>query len=532
MTTIVPILLTLMRFAWLWPWLLLLKSFLSPSYDGVLIDPWLIVAVPLLSLVAVKWASVVPTPTAAAPDNQRMSDIPSALAWRTRLTVALLGLLTVLGVTWWQYYHATHLLWEGTWAYDLGYVLTHWGSEEVPPQVITLFVLIILWLNGIGDAVRGLTHDEVWGALMRSVAGMVLFVIIMAIAKRPLPNELFYLIVLLFGAGMLALAFSSLKITVGLDRALGMGQRRISAAPKVNRYWLSSVLVTVGGLLTAGVLVAFVLAPEQMQRLLDAANVVIGWIGQAISAVLLALSYIAFFIVYLLARLLEPLIQQLLDRMADSPLADMMPPPEQMEKMQEVAQGNASLPDTYRWIGLAIVVGLIIIAFALALRRLQTESATDEDETRESILTADLLQDQLSGLWNRFFGRQRTAHDPFLSLDGESDARRRIRAIYQQLLAGAATAGVARTPAETPTEYAQHLQQSWQEQAEPLATVTAAYHQARYAPDEPDAAQNAAVTSAWHTLAETLTPTLTPTENGSVNTSLPSPKADIQPNKR
>ncbi len=505
MTTIVPILLTLMRFAWLWPWLLLLKSFLSPSYEGALIDPWLLVGVPLLSLVAVKWASVTPAPAPSTPDNKLMADVPNALAWRTRLTVALLGLVTVLGVAWWQYYRTAYTPWEVTWVYDLGYTLTHWGTEEVPPQVVTIFVLIILWLNGIGDAVRGLTHDDIWGALLRSVAGMVVFVIIMAIAKRPLPNELFYLIVLLFAAGMLALAFSSLKITVGLDRALGMGQRRISAAPNVNRYWLSSVFVTVGGLLAAGLLVAFVLAPEQMQRLLNAANVVIGWIGQAISAVLLALSYVAFYVVYLLARLLEPLIQRLLDRVADSPLADMMPPPEQMEQMQEVAQGNATLPDTYRWIGLALVVGLIIIAFALALRRLQTESATDEDETRESILTTDLLQDQLSGLWNRFFGRQRTAHDPFLSLDGESDARRRIRAIYQQLLAGAATAGNARTPAETPTEYANHLQQTWQGQEEALAAVTAAYHQARYAPDEPNAEQNEAVTAAWRTLAETLT---------------------------
>lgn len=497
-----------MRFAWLWPWLLLLKAFLSPSYPGTLLDPWLMVAVPLLSLVAVKWANATPMPTPSAPgnQNQQLGDVPSLLAWRTRLTVALLGLVTVLGVAWWQYYRPTYAPWEVTWIYELGYTLTHWGTEEVPPQVVTILLLTVLWLNGIGDAVRGLTHDDVWGALIRSVAGMVLFVIIMAIAQRPLPNELFYLIVLLFGAGMLALAFSSLKITVGLDRALGMGQRRISAAPKVNRYWLSSVFVTVGGLLLAGLLVAILLAPEQMQRLLNAANILIGWIGQAISAVLLALSYVAFFVVYLLVRLLEPLFQRLLDRMEDSPLADMMPPPEQMEQMQEVAQGHAALPDTYRWIGLAIVVGLIIIAFALALRRLQTESTTDEDEVRESILTTDLLQEQLSGLWNRFFGRQRTAHDPFLSLDGESDARRRIRAIYQQLLAGAATAGVARTPAETPVEYAQHLQQTWHGQEEALATVTAAYHQARYASDEPDAAQDEAVTTAWRALASTLDP--------------------------
>ena len=72
---------------------------------------------------------------------------------------------------------------------------------------------------------------------------------------------------------------------------------------------------------------------------------------------------------------------------------------------------------------------------------------------------------------------------------------------YQQLLAGAASLGQARTPAETPGEYAQHLEQSWQTQEQALATITAAYHQARYAPDEPDAGQADAVNAAWHRLA-------------------------------
>jgi len=513
-----------MRFAWLWPWLLLLQSFLSPSYQGRLIEPWLLIAVPLLSLATVNWANRRPTIVAQSatderPNQQRMADVATTLGWQTRVVVALLGLATLLGVIWWQYYRATNLLWQGAWLYDFGYTLTHWGSDEVPPQAVTVILLMTLWFNGIGDAIRGLTHDDIWNTLLRSVGGLVTFVIIMAFAKRPLPDELFYLTVLLFGAGMLALAFSSLKITVGLDRALGMGQRRISAAPKVNRYWLGSVLVTVGGLLAVGLLVTIMLAPEQMQRLLNVARLIIGWIGDLVSAVLLALSYVAFFIVYLLARLLGPLFERMMDGVEDSPVVEMLPPQEQMEQMQEIAQGNATLPDTYRWIGLAIAAILIVIAFALALRRLQTEKSLEEDETRESILTADLLQDQLGGLWNRLFGRKRTAHDPFLSLDGESEARRRIRAIYQQLLAGAATGGITRTPAQTPNEYAAQLQQAWQEDEAAVAAVTAAYHQARYSADEPNATQEEAVLSAWETLSTTLshqsnvTPTPTTEDN-------------------
>ncbi|MCB0064679.1 MAG: DUF4129 domain-containing protein, partial [Caldilineaceae bacterium] len=321
-------------------------------------------------------------------------------------------------------------------------------------------------------------------------------------AHRPLPAELFYLIILLFGAGMLALAFSSMKITIGLDRALGMGQRRISAMPQMNRYWLSTVFLTVIGLLTAGIAAGIFLAPEQLRRLLDAVGAVISWIGNIVGMVLVAISYVAFAVLYLFFRLLEPLIQRLLDRMADSPLADLVPPQQDMERMKEVAQGTAPLPESYRWIGLAIVVALVVLLFALALRRLQSETETNEDEIRESILTADLLQNQLSNLWNRWFGRGRGASDPFLSLDGESDARRRIRAIYQQLLAGAAATGAARTPAETPNEYARHLAQAWHTHEQALATITAAYQQARYAPNDPDAAQDAAVNTAWADLSK------------------------------
>jgi hypothetical protein len=501
MNYVVAFLLTLMRFAWLWPWLLLLRSFLSPSYQNHLLAPWMLIVIPLASLATVRWASAAPPP-AIDPAAKGPAPEPTGLTWRMRFAAAGFGIVAILALLWWHYYRQ-YLILNPTWLYQLGYTLTHWGLVEVPPQAVSLFLLMILWLNGIGDAIRGLTHDDVWGALVRNVAALVLFVIIMAVAQRPLPDELFYLILLLFGAGMLALAFSSLKITVGLDRALGMGQRRISATPRLNRYWLSTVLITVVGLLGLGIGIVVLLAPEQLQRLIDAVGAVLNVIGWLFQMLLLALSYVAFAIVYLLYRLLEPLLQRIMERVAESPLADMLPAQEEMEQLQEVAQGNAPMPEAYRWIGLAIAIGLVILIFALALRRLQRETIVEDEETRESILTADLLQEQLSGLWNRWFGRRRGAHEPFMSLEGESGGRRQIRAIYQRLLADAATLGTARTPAETPDEYADHLQRARQTQAAALAALTDGYQQARYAPDEPDATQIAAVATAWEELAPT-----------------------------
>ena len=518
--------------------MLLLQSFLSPSHPKAIVTPWLLVAVPLCSFLLSQWVTIkaasptvnnqpVTHPTAAM-EHLQSSRIGAGeyVPWGSRFQVAVAGLLVMIGVTWWEHYASSHPLWDLRWIYDLGYILTHWGMQEVPPPVLTVLLLIFLWLNGMGDAVRAMTHDDVWGALVRSVTAIVLFVILLNIAGRPLPNNIYYLIILLFGVGMLALAFSSLKITVGLDRALGLGQRRITATPSISRYWLSSVLITVGGLLGLGLLVAVLLAPEQLASLLDAAAAVIRSIGYLLGQLLLAISYVLFVIFYFFFRLIEPLLQRIMERMADSPLVEMLSNMENTEQMEQIAEGSAPLPDSYRWMGLAIGIGLVLIAFALAVRRLRTVPAAVEDEIRESILTTDLLQEQLSGLWRRWFGRRRSPTDPFLSLAEEAPARRRIRAIYQQLLAGAATVGAARTPAETPGEYAEHLRHQFpimtsrhskeygtehgKEQSfahgRALATITAAYHQARYAPNEPDQNMQGAVEAAWTQVASHFEP--------------------------
>lgn len=518
MTYILPILLNLMRFAWLWPWMLLIQSFTSPSHPRPVVTPWLLAAVPLVSFLAATWI----TNRGATMASQRTAtaEMPTGfdlysrsaqrddegIGWGARLLIAVAGLVITVLVAWWHYYQGVYGVWNPRWLYELGYILTHWGTQEVPPEVLTVFFLIFLWINGMGDAVRAMTHDDVWGALVRSVVALVLFVALMTVAGRPLPDNLFYLVVLLFGSGMLALAFSSLKITVGLDRALGLGQRRIAAVPTISRYWLSSVLLTVFGLLAIGILIGILLAPEQLAALIDLAAAVLRWISGILGQILLFISYLLFMVVYLVMRLFEPLIQRLMERMADTPLTQMLNNMEQTEQMEQVAEGTAPLPDSYRWMGLAIVAVLVLIAFALAVRRLRTAPAAVEDETRESIFTVDLLQEQLGGLWNRWFNRKRSAHDPFLSLAGESEIRRRIRGIYQELLASAAAVGAARTPAETPHEYEDHLAGNWQAEKQALATITAAYHAARYAPDTPDATLVERVQEAWTVLERRLRP--------------------------
>ncbi|MEZ4862344.1 MAG: DUF4129 domain-containing protein [Caldilineaceae bacterium] len=497
---------TLVRFAWLWPWLGLARSFLAPSYTGQLLNPWLLIAVPLASSVLLFLFAANNSVPDEAESEVRAPETTSDVPLYSRLLVAGLGLLMIVAILWWQFYGASYAWWDSAWLQALGDQLIHWSGEEIPAPVLTILVLIFLWLKGLADAVRQMTHDDIWGSLVTGVVAMAIYLLAQSATAAGLPANTAYLVVLLFGAGMAALAFSSIKITVGLDRALGLGQRRTSRGPAVNRYWLFSVATTVGGLLGLGVLIGILVAPEQIARLLAALGAVMRALWEVVDSIVLAIAYVLVFIVYLFAKLLEPLIRRLLERLNDNPMIDRLQVPQTPEALPPVVTDPGVVPDSYRWIGLAIFVLIILVIFALAVRRMRSAEVTDVEETRESILTASLLQNQLNELWQRWFGRRQGATDPFLSLQGEAEARRRIRAAYQQLLTTTADLGQARQPSQTPLEYHQRLQLPATAPNTALATIARGYHAARYAPDAPSVDEAAAVEQAWHELAHLILP--------------------------
>ena len=113
-----------------------------------------------------------------------------------------------------------------------------------------------------------------------------------------------------------------------------------------------------------------------------------------------------------------------------------------------------------------------------------------------------MLQAQLVALlqrWRqRLRGRSGLSPEPFLSLDGEQENRRIIRAVYQSLLAKAIVLDCPRMPAQTPAEYETRIPQAlavaegtW------LHTLTGHYVQARYADQPPSAGQVEEAKEAW-----------------------------------
>ncbi|MBX3014013.1 MAG: DUF4129 domain-containing protein [Caldilineaceae bacterium] len=499
------LLVTLMRYAWLWPWFEVVRRFLSPQYTGELLAPWQLIVLPLLAFGLTRWGA-----GAESEDTAETNQGAAGPSWAGRLLVAALGLLVLVGVLWWQLYAAQLPLWDMTWLQRLGDQLIHWDINlGLPAPLIAGLFLMVLWLNGLNDAVRVMTHDDIWAGLLRGIIALVLYLALFSRRAAGLPADLFPQVVLLFTAGMVALAFSSLKITMGLDRALGLGQRRVSSSPALSRYWLISVTVTVATLVGGGLGLGALIAPEQLARLLTAIQLVVNTIGRVIGTILLWIGYLLFLVAYYIALLLEPLIRRLFTTLEESPLMELAGLPEDAPTMQEVVTNPTVIPDSYRWLALAVFVLVVLVLFALAVRRLRTTPATAVDEVRESILTADLLQDQLASLWERWFGRRQGEADPFLSLAGEEEARRRVRTLYQQLLARATALGQGRRPAATPTEYQHAVQLPATDVAAPLAALTTAYHQARYAPDAPTAHVVAAAQAAWATIESQITTTET-----------------------
>lgn len=501
---LLPLLLALLRFCWLWPWLNLLPRAFTPNPPAVLLAPGLILGLPMLSF----------TLAALAPTHEVEPDRPSAaprneVAWGARLGIGLTGLLAILFCCWWQFYQQAAPLWDLHWIVTLGNNLIHWEPTLLPITWLLLLAAIYLWLRGLLDAGQSLGHDDIWGAVVRGIWALVLYLIVMASLHLALPDGVVNLIILFFAASMVALALTSLKITVGLDMALGFGQRRMSKAPPTTRYWLLSVLVVVLVLLGLGVGLALLIAPEQIARLLQLMAAVVSFIWRLIALVLIAISYVLVVIAYYIALLLEPLIRRLLAALADAKLLQMAKQPDMTPTPQTAPLSLESVPDPYRWLALAIFVIAVLVIFALVLRRLRAAQAEAPDEVRESILTTDLLQSQLASLWQKLLGRFRSGAallSPFFALDGEAEGRRLIRLAYQQLLVVATTLGQTRQPAQTPGEYQQTLANQWATSDHALAVITRHYNHARYAPDVPLTQHVDEVQQAWATVQQQVQP--------------------------
>ncbi|MEM7534682.1 MAG: hypothetical protein AAF639_21060 [Chloroflexota bacterium] len=536
--SMLPIIIIIMRTCWLWPWSVLLQAILTFTPLSESIQPamsfGLVAIVPLSSFFVTRFL-LAPVHRQNAEDE--LYNQQTVIPISTRLFVMGLGLIAILTALWFQLYSNAFFIMDPRWLAQLSVDLIRW-PDAVPISFYVMLFVAFLWMAGILDAGRGLSHDAIWQTFGRGMIAFVLyFLIVVSNRSFMLDSQIVYLLMAFFAIGMAALAFSSLKITVGLDRALGRygQQRSATRSLPISRHWFITVGTVILVLLGLSFLVSLLIAPDTVAGLLAILSRVAGFIWNIVANIIVAISYVLFLIFYYIYLLLQPLFQGLGGEREEEPF-ESAPAAEDATPTPPPVQDPIVVPDSYRWVAIVLLVLAILFVCALVLRRLNVIESEDEDEERESILSADLLQDQLSNLLGRFFGGLRPQDlSLFLRLDGEADTRRRIRQVYQDLLAKTDTIGYAHQPPQTSNEYQDFLERELDvntvrsgstvsfsstvdenDMAEltnaqavlenQLETITASYNEARYAPEPPslDVAQK--TQEAWASVEQSISP--------------------------
>jgi len=469
---ILPIALSVMRVCALWLWLVLMQRFLLPSYQGSLLSAWGMTAVLLASLFLTRWS----------------------IRWlrplmRARILVAAAGLLTIFWLLWAQLYQSRYAFWDTTWLRTWGQEMLFWQGE-LPLVYPLLFALIYLWLRGIIDGSRTLSHNNAVVAFITGSLSLIFFLFFINLDTRPPPAQTSTLIFIFFAMALLALSLSSLKRGRTHETLLSTAAAHLS----LNRYWVSSAFTVIALLLVVGLILSAIVAPDSLQQIL-------GWAGQAVLELFLLLIKIISLILYpvllLLSWLLTPVFRWLFSRqnpeISEFNEESRWQPDELSERAEPIIQ---QLPDEVRWLALGLAVLGIALLFALILRRLRDDGDLEILETREFIFSRALLMAQLAQLRPSWLNKAALSQ-LFLSLQAEVDTRRAIRALYQKLLALANQQGQSRPRASTPVEYSRQLAQSFSRHAETLATMTHNYHQARYAEEPPTMLQVEETEKAW-----------------------------------
>lgn len=503
---LLPLLVGVMRFCWVWPWMLLIQGFLAPSLAAPLMYPWMVILLPVLSFTFARWS--MPT-LAERRDFRRTNQI--------RQQIATFGFAALLLMLWVRFLRPEFWLVDLRWLIAAGYDLIYWDAVpvEVPGTLLFLLLGVFLWLRGALDAHGQYRHDEIWRAFLSGGAALALFAWIVPpipaleqsdAAAAPfmsaggqLSNSI-WLVLLFAASGLAGMGVANLGKSGGWRRRARVSRLR------PNRGWMAGIGLTIFVMLAMALLVALIIQPEDAAILLKALGLVWRGVSTVLIWIITVVAYPIFMIIEYFIRLLRSLFG---DRSQETERAEFAPAPTPEPMPEPPERAVEAMPEPFRWIALLVVAAGVFIIFMLVLRQLKSRPEEESDEVRESILTASLLQSQLADLWARLrsrFGPPPEEPDPYLSLAGESDTRRLIRSIYQRLLALAQTRNAPRLHGETPGSYGGRLAAKPEFDEALVQTITAAYGEARYGDEPPSERTASAAQEAWRGIESALAP--------------------------
>jgi hypothetical protein len=335
-----------------------------------------------------------------------------------------------------------------------------------------LLVLLVIgawcWRWGILAAIEPLIFDTYARNFLYGVVGLALGVGIAFVTRIVSLSDFVLPILCFFAIGLGTLALSSLRDAQKYE------QGRWGESFVLNRYWLGTVGAVVGLLLVVGLLISGAFAP--------------GWAQQAISAILFLYNIfltVILAIIYVIALVFFTALD-LLGRVIHFTPSQGEPQPPQLLRPDQLfppqPEAASQLPPwlflTAQVAAVILIVLVLIVLFATAFRRFYQYTEENVAETRESIFTLDLLQQQLANLFRRGTNEKaKTA--PFIGILGD-DAAAQIRRLYQEFLSWSMGRGVTRQPGQTPNEFAEIVARILQLDVTAARVLTNLYLQARY----------------------------------------------------
>jgi hypothetical protein len=252
------------------------------------------------------------------------------------------------------------------------------------------------------------------------------------------------------------------------------------------------MVVLVVAVIVTGLAIGQLVAPESVLALLGILRPIWRLIREVFLLILIAFAYLFF-------SLLEPLLAELQNRPSQQPTMFMSPV--EAESMEDLVEQAAEIPPIFstllQILLIAGAVGIIALLFYAAFRRREQRALALGDEvveTRENVLSLDLLQEQLKGLLD---GLRRRRQSFFVSLDEHGDPRITIRAMYQKILAHAIAQRRPRGKQQTPHSYRPTLSELHPGRTSAIETLTRLYALARYGGEPPTGEQVAQAREAF-----------------------------------
>jgi hypothetical protein len=351
-----------------------------------------------------------------------------------------------------------------------------WRAAASLLLVLVGSLLVLGWGFRVGAA--EIAQEGVAQSLARS-SGTVLVLFLLTLSFPVVRSqEMLVPVLLIFLSGALGLALANFaRVRPGAGKGL--------ASLGLDRYWTQTVSAVVALLVLTGFALTGWVGTQGFAEVITFALVLLAAVFTGLSWVIVAFGVVVFFLIF-------PLFQYLGRLFGPLALPTSMPMPSAPAPVPGAARApvNPVMVNIFEVGGYLLAISILaalVLAVFLLRRRVQFSQSSEEEETRESVFSADLLRRQVRRLLGRWPHSKEAIPPPFSELAWTSDTRIRIRLAYRRLLSWAAEHGRPRQPEETPLRYRQALLKEFPGQRNEITGLTDLYTPARYGREQPPA---------------------------------------------